>query len=173
MQHKYYKENCFPPIMPEKPIPIAVGVIIHENKVLLIKRIKDPYAGYWSFPGGKIEFGEEVHNTAIREIEEETGVTSSFIEHYGMVSERVIETEKVTHHFLIHLCKLHPKTTEIKQGSEGEVAWINFEDVKAGKEKLVPSDTFMLEKMILTKQKAQFECLMEKKGNLYIVKKFE
>ena len=58
--------------MAEKPLAIAVGVVTHKNKVLLLKRNKEPYAGVWSFPGGKIEFGENVGETAIREIQEET-----------------------------------------------------------------------------------------------------
>ena len=157
----------------EKPLVIAVGIVMHNNKVLLLKRNKEPYAGVWSFPGGKIEFGENIGETAIREIQEETGIQCTFAEHYGVVSEKVIEDGNITHHFLIHLCKLIPETEEIKQSNEGEVAWIDWDVVTKEEVALIPSDTCMINKMILKKEKTHYESVMEKQGNLYVLKKFE
>ncbi len=56
------------------PAP-AAGVILLENgRVLLVKRRFDPYRGKWSIPSGFIEYDEDVHDTAVREIREETGL---------------------------------------------------------------------------------------------------
>ncbi len=53
----------------------AVGVLILEgNRVLLVRRRFEPYKGKWAIPAGFIEYGEDVRDTAIREIEEETGL---------------------------------------------------------------------------------------------------
>jgi mutator protein MutT len=44
------------------PIDVAVGILMRENgDVLLAQRPEGkPYAGYWEFPGGKVEAGESV-----------------------------------------------------------------------------------------------------------------
>jgi ADP-ribose pyrophosphatase YjhB (NUDIX family) len=55
-------------------ISIAASPVIYKDKFLLIKRIKPPYVGYWSMPGGKIDFAEEIKQTIVREIKEETGI---------------------------------------------------------------------------------------------------
>lgn len=52
------------------------GILIENNKVLLIKKARGPHKGKWDLPGGTIEFGEEPYTTLIREFEEETGITS-------------------------------------------------------------------------------------------------
>jgi 8-oxo-dGTP diphosphatase len=49
-------------------------------KVLLIKRAHDPYASCWALPGGFVEMDEDLETAALRELEEETGVTNLFIE---------------------------------------------------------------------------------------------
>ncbi len=56
--------------------PVAVGVIVRtDGAVLLADRpAGKPYAGYWEFPGGKIEKGESVEQALERELAEELGV---------------------------------------------------------------------------------------------------
>jgi 8-oxo-dGTP diphosphatase len=56
-------------------IHVAVGVLIDSRScVLLTRRLKGIHlAGYWEFPGGKVEAGESVHSALARELEEELG----------------------------------------------------------------------------------------------------
>ena len=56
------------------PIPAAIAVVVHNQQVLLVKRANPPDAGYWGFPGGKINRGESLQAAAVRELFEETGV---------------------------------------------------------------------------------------------------
>lgn len=51
------------------------GVLIENNKILLIKKARGPHKGKWDLPGGSIEFGEEPYETLKREFYEETGIT--------------------------------------------------------------------------------------------------
>jgi 8-oxo-dGTP diphosphatase len=58
------------------PIDVAVGILMKENgDVLLGQRPEGkPYAGYWEFPGGKVESGETIIDALKREFVEELGV---------------------------------------------------------------------------------------------------
>ena len=59
------------------PVDVAVGVLIDpEGRFLLTSRpAGKAYAGYWEFPGGKVEAGESIEQALRRELQEEIGVT--------------------------------------------------------------------------------------------------
>ena len=58
------------------PINVAVGILIKPNgEVLMAQRPEGkPYAGYWEFPGGKVEVDETILCALIREFKEELGI---------------------------------------------------------------------------------------------------
>ena len=51
----------------------AVGIIIKDNKILLIWRIKNGQE-YFVFPGGSVEEGESIRNAVVREMKEEFSI---------------------------------------------------------------------------------------------------
>jgi len=57
-------------------VEVAVGVLIQRNgDFLLTSRPQGKaYAGYWEFPGGKLEAGETVEQALVRELNEELGI---------------------------------------------------------------------------------------------------
>jgi len=85
------------------PILVGIGIIRRANRFLI--RARPPgtvYAGYWEFPGGKVEPGETPEETTVRECLEETGlrVTAralrAVIEHvypHGWVKLHVFDCE--------------------------------------------------------------------------------
>ncbi len=55
---------------------VAVGVLIREDGALLYgqRPVGKAYAGWWEFPGGKLEAGESVEQALARELNEELGI---------------------------------------------------------------------------------------------------
>lgn len=62
--------------MGRKHTEVAVGVLVDAGGRLLLSTRPEgkPYAGYWEFPGGKIEAGESVEEALRRELQEELGI---------------------------------------------------------------------------------------------------
>jgi ADP-ribose pyrophosphatase len=55
---------------------VGVGaIVIHEGKILLVKRGVEPGKDLWAIPGGTLRLGETLRECAAREILEETGIT--------------------------------------------------------------------------------------------------
>ena len=76
-------------------IGVGVGaVIVDRGAVLLLKRKKAPEAGYWSIPGGRVEFGETLQAAVTREVKEELGCDATVVAPLG-VTDHIVEGEGV------------------------------------------------------------------------------
>ena len=87
---------------PGRPIDVAVGILMKPNgDVLLGQRpAGKPYAGYWEFPGGKVEQGETIFCALQREFVEELGLHITSADAWCGV-EHVYEHAHVRLHFFI------------------------------------------------------------------------
>ena len=58
-------------------VAVAVGVLLRDDGSFLLASRPEgkPWAGYWEFPGGKLEAGESVEQALARELHEELGIT--------------------------------------------------------------------------------------------------
>ncbi|MFE6001445.1 NUDIX hydrolase [Streptomyces sp. NPDC056454] len=65
---------------------IAAAIVVHEGRVLMVRRRVSEGQLSWQFPAGKVEHGEEREAAAVREAQEETGLT---IEAVKLLGERV------------------------------------------------------------------------------------
>jgi 8-oxo-dGTP diphosphatase len=59
---------------PSRPQLAVSAVIFRDGKVLLVRRARSPAKGFYSLPGGRVEFGETLHAALTREVDEETGL---------------------------------------------------------------------------------------------------
>ncbi len=64
-----------------------------ENKILLIKRDTVPFKGYWALPGGRMDPGETIEQTCVREVKEETGLDVVIVRKVGEYHEPGIEDD--------------------------------------------------------------------------------
>ena len=65
---------------PESPLVGVGGVVIADERVLLVRRASEPMRGEWSIPGGLLETGETIAEGVARELREETGLTVRVLE---------------------------------------------------------------------------------------------
>ena len=65
----------------------AVGAVVHDDRgrLLLVLRGREPSAGVWSIPGGKVEPGESREAAVRREVLEETGLRVDVVAPVGVV----------------------------------------------------------------------------------------
>ena len=87
---------------PAQPRVGAGAMVIHDGKILLVKRGVEPGKGLWAIPGGTLRLGETLQACAAREILEETGVTVAIGEclYVFDLIERD-ETGKIKFHFVV------------------------------------------------------------------------
>lgn len=128
-----------------QPLLVALIAIIKDNKVLLMKRNKEPYKGYWGILGEKIKWGETIDQAAERGVMEELKMKVKCANVNKVLHEFVDEGESTKHHFLFFLTKVIPESKEFELQDEGEDAkWFPLDALP---ENLVLSDAWMLKNL--------------------------
>src|ERR1700750_2624204 len=70
----YMTKNSQTPDPALRPQLAVSAAIFRAGKVLLVRRARSPGKGFYSLPGGRVEFGESLHQALTREVDEETGL---------------------------------------------------------------------------------------------------
>jgi 8-oxo-dGTP diphosphatase len=70
-----------------KPSLSTDGLIIYKNKLVLIKRGRPPFKDKYALPGGFVEYNEKVEDAVIREMKEETGLSTKNKSIFGIYSD--------------------------------------------------------------------------------------
>jgi 8-oxo-dGTP diphosphatase len=70
-------------IQPSHPQLAVSAAIFRADRILLVRRARSPAKGFYSLPGGRVEFGESLHAALHREVDEETALKISIVELAG------------------------------------------------------------------------------------------
>ncbi len=111
---------------PASTVDIAV---VKNNSVILIKRKHDPFHGKLAFPGGFVDYGEPVEETARREIKEETGMQIELIDILGIYSapNRDPRAHTITTVFVARPVAGTPQGAD----DAAEAKWVDIDSVSA------------------------------------------
>jgi len=66
-------------VAPSHPQLAVSAAIFRDNKIFLVQRARSPAKGFYSLPGGRVEFGESLHAALHREVDEETALKIEII----------------------------------------------------------------------------------------------
>jgi len=119
-------------LYPDKPIVGIGAIIVCDGKMLLEKRKNDPGKGRWSVPGGVVELGENVTQTVIREVKEETGLDVAEPEHIDVVDQITRdENGRIKYHFVIIDYLVNLKGGTLNAASDADaLQWVSLDDVE-------------------------------------------
>jgi 8-oxo-dGTP diphosphatase len=78
------------PLQPMHPQLAVSAAIFRDDKVLVVRRARSPAEGFYSLPGGRVEFGETLNAALHREVDEETALK---IEIVGLAGWREVLPE--------------------------------------------------------------------------------
>jgi len=117
----------------QAPVAAVIAVVLRDETMILVRRSNPPDAGFWGFPGGKIEFGESIEEAAIRELREETSVVAVATEVFTAldVLEAAANGTAVQHFVLIAvLCRW--LSGEPQAGDDAmEAKWFSFDELSS------------------------------------------
>ena len=109
---------------------VGVGaVILHDEKVLLVRRGKSPSFGKWSLPGGLVELGETTREAIAREIVEECGIKIRVVDVAGVI-DRIVkdDTGRVRYHYMLVDYLAYPESTDVVAGSDAaDAQWFEID----------------------------------------------
>ena len=112
-------------------VSVGVGaVIVHEGRVALIQRGKEPLRGRWVIPGGTVELGESLEDAVVREVLEETGLEVR-PEEVVLVFDRILKDETgVRYHYVIIDYRCRYLAGELVAGTDAAAAaWVRPEEL--------------------------------------------
>lgn len=119
-------------------IPVVAAMIVREGKVLLARRPEGRHlAGYWEFPGGKIEKGESPEQALERELREELDVQVRVGRIYRAICHGDSEKDVLLLFYAAEIVSGCPRPIE-----EAEVRCFSFDEVNALR--LAPADARLL-----------------------------
>jgi len=119
---------------PTQPIVGVGAVIVHEGKMILVKRGVQPGKGQWSIPGGAVELGEKIRDAVLREAKEESGLNIKIFVDRPMDAVDSIfkdENQNLQFHYVLMQFLARPKGGTLKHGGDVlDAKWVPLEEVE-------------------------------------------
>ena len=123
-----------------KTIEVVAAIIIKGNQVFATQRGYGEFKGWWEFPGGKIEVGEDPKSALVREIKEELDADISVGE-----LPQTVEWDYPNFHLTMHcyICSLNSESMHLNEHEAS--AWLTKETLDSVK--WLPADLILLDKI--------------------------
>jgi len=155
----------------KNPLPVVLIALFDKNKVLLAKRNREPYKGFYGILGGRQTFGMLTNDIVKKEVLEETGfsVKEDSIETRGLYSEILLDKNgKPKDHFIFRVCKVDVNN-KISEGLEKtdieKFEWYDLPLAESVKKKIIPTDLIMLEHVLSDKKHDFKEFVLKESEN--------
>lgn len=118
---------------PACPLIGVGGIVIHRNRVLLIRRKREPLKGEWSIPGGLVELGEKLPQAVRRELKEETGLDVEplkILAVFDRITRGGKNAKRVRYHFVIVDYACRRKRGRLSPASDVmDARWVRREEL--------------------------------------------
>jgi 8-oxo-dGTP diphosphatase len=113
-----------------RPQLAVSAVIFRDGKVLLVRRSRSPGKGFYSLPGGRVEYGESLHAALSREVDEETGLK---IEILGLAGWREVLPGSGSHYVIMSFAARWAGREPVLNEEHDDFKWLqpgHFGDLK-------------------------------------------
>jgi ADP-ribose pyrophosphatase YjhB (NUDIX family) len=116
---------------PDAPRVGVGAVVLHDGRVLLVRRGGQPSLGKWTLPGGLVELGETTAEAVRRELSEECGIDIAVLGLAGVVDRVVRDADgRVRYHYVIVDYLAATDTDAVTVGSDAaEAQWVPIDRV--------------------------------------------
>jgi len=158
------------------PLSVVLIALFDKNKILLAKRKREPYKGFYGILGGRQTFGMLTNDIVKKEVLEETGfsVRDNSIETRGMYGEILLDkNSNPKDHFVFRVCKaeVDNKVTDIIEDTDIEkFEWFDLPLSEEIKKKIIPTDLIMIEHILSDKKHDFKEFVMQETEDPNILK---
>ena len=123
---------------------VAAGILLDSQQRFLMgqRPVGKPYAGYWEFPGGKVEAGETLFQTLQRELQEELGITI-----HSSVDLMTIEHDYPHAYVRIHVSLIRDWTGEPTGCENQALSWQDLNRDQLTVDPLLPAALPMIQQL--------------------------
>lgn len=126
-------------------IKVVCGIIYNNEKILLCRRKHNKeLAGFWEFPGGKLELNENPEKALKRELQEELSMSVEILSYFTTV---IYKYENFTIELIAYKCKFMRASFSLVDHDKYE--WLEVNKLK--NKKISPADIPITEKLLKNK----------------------
>lgn len=116
------------PGQPSHPQLAVSAAIFRGGKILLVRRARSPARGFYSLPGGRVEFGETLHAALHREVDEETALKIQIVDLAGW-REVVPGTSDGGHYLIMSFAARWIAGEPVLNDEHDDFKWLAPEDL--------------------------------------------
>lgn len=115
------------------PQPASSAIIKRGDRLLLVRRINPPSQDMFAFPGGRGEPGETPADTALRELQEETGIIARHPQLFATYDLPSCDSAgQLTSHFLlsVFLVEADEQAAALAADDAADAGWFTLEEIR-------------------------------------------